>query len=654
MTIAGRARGRGDRYRLRRASGGTRVRGDRRRRGDRGRLGARRSGRRRRGRRIRASSLVSVHSPPFLHERHVRIALDSGRSVLCDKPFTPSADDVACAGRRRRATRPASTCSTSSSGSTRCAAERATSSPPACSARSSTWRGRITAAGSRQPLRPYGWLFDRERGGGWIGAWASHAVDTLRFTFGEIETVVQLGAAARGRTQRPDPADPDGPWVQCTAEDGLSALLTLAGRRDRDDRLVVRGVGDVAAADHRRRERRDARERRRSATHGPRCIRTRSTTSPSRSCRPATITSARCRRSRPQHATPCRPERFRPGSRRSPTALRATRSSTACVPSRCQWCTELGSDRGTPGCEARANTVRQPVASNPAPCSVRFASVSDLVPGWQVERRVRVRARDDHDRAVEARVGREGRRLRLLERGGCVARRALLHEREPGRDAAEEPVEVGAAADRRELLADAEGVFGTPGRVEGERERAAERVTRAVVGCHGRTRARAAPIASATSTALQHRHAGDQRAVDVADEVLGVFVGEADARRSRRARVVGVAAVHGDRGAQPGRVAAHRGVVHGLRPAPPSARRARRTRGSGSGCSARGSSGRTPSPRPSGRGCRGRARALRFRARARAPRCPRHSAMLASSTFIIPAAQRSPVSCASMRICDAR
>ena len=30
-------------------------------------------------------------------------------------------------------------------------------------------------AGSRVPLRRYGWLFDAERGGGWIGAWGSHA-----------------------------------------------------------------------------------------------------------------------------------------------------------------------------------------------------------------------------------------------------------------------------------------------------------------------------------------------------------------------------------------------------------------------------------------------------------------------------------------------
>ena len=98
----------------------------------------------------------------------------------------------------------------------------------ACSARSSTSPGRTCSAGSRAPLRPYGWLFDRERGGGWIGAWASHAIDTLRFTVGEVETVVQ-SVPRLAVTHRPDPDDPDGPWPACTAEDGLSALLTLRG-----------------------------------------------------------------------------------------------------------------------------------------------------------------------------------------------------------------------------------------------------------------------------------------------------------------------------------------------------------------------------------------------------------------------------------------
>src|ERR1700756_4771292 len=31
--------------------------------------------------------LVSVHSPPFLHREHVLLAIESGRNVLCDKPF---------------------------------------------------------------------------------------------------------------------------------------------------------------------------------------------------------------------------------------------------------------------------------------------------------------------------------------------------------------------------------------------------------------------------------------------------------------------------------------------------------------------------------------------------------------------------------------
>jgi predicted dehydrogenase len=171
--------------------------------------------------------LVSVHSPPFLHAQHVRIALDSGRSVLCDKPFTASADE------------------------SRRLVDDARDAPGVhllnFEFRFDPMRERTRdlvaagvlgtvehvvwthhSSGSREPLRPYGWLFDRERGGGWIGAWASHAVDTLRFTFAEIESVVR-SVPRLTVTERPDPDDPDGPWLACTAEDGLSALLLLDG-----------------------------------------------------------------------------------------------------------------------------------------------------------------------------------------------------------------------------------------------------------------------------------------------------------------------------------------------------------------------------------------------------------------------------------------
>jgi predicted dehydrogenase len=39
--------------------------------------------------------LVSVHSPPFLHAHHVRLATQAGHAVLCDKPFGRGAAEAA-------------------------------------------------------------------------------------------------------------------------------------------------------------------------------------------------------------------------------------------------------------------------------------------------------------------------------------------------------------------------------------------------------------------------------------------------------------------------------------------------------------------------------------------------------------------------------
>jgi len=76
--------------------------------------------------------------------------------------------------------------------------------------------------------RASGWQFDRALGGGWIGAWASHAVDTVRWLFGEIDDVV---AAPRNTLQRGD------------AEDGITAALRTATGVD----CVLDGTGAAAA-----------------------------------------------------------------------------------------------------------------------------------------------------------------------------------------------------------------------------------------------------------------------------------------------------------------------------------------------------------------------------------------------------------------------
>lgn len=168
--------------------------------------------------------LVSVHSPPFLHDRHVRMALDAGRSVLCDKPFTNAIET----SRRLAADAPGAPGVHLLNFEFRFDAARVRTRELVAAGALGTVE-RVTwshlSAGTRHPLRPYGWLFDRARGGGWIGAWASHAVDTLRFAIAEVDDVVS-STPMLSVTHRPDS---DGAEHECTAEDGLIAVLTLAG-----------------------------------------------------------------------------------------------------------------------------------------------------------------------------------------------------------------------------------------------------------------------------------------------------------------------------------------------------------------------------------------------------------------------------------------
>ncbi|MEX2255022.1 MAG: Gfo/Idh/MocA family oxidoreductase [Acidimicrobiia bacterium] len=167
--------------------------------------------------------LISVHSPPFLHAVHVRRAIVAEHAVLCDKPFGLDAGEAETLA---------------------AAAEAADTlhllnfefrfDPMRMLMRDLVRDGAVGhpehvswvhfSAGSVEPLRRYGWLFDRTRGGGWVGAWGSHVVDTLRWTFGEV--VVAHGAC---RTVVPARPGADGVSHACSAEDAFTAWLTLEG-----------------------------------------------------------------------------------------------------------------------------------------------------------------------------------------------------------------------------------------------------------------------------------------------------------------------------------------------------------------------------------------------------------------------------------------
>lgn len=167
--------------------------------------------------------LVSIHSPPYLHGAHVRLALHEGKAVLCDKPFAlDPLDAAAMLGAAQAA------------GVVHLVNFEFRYHPARRLVRDLIRGGAIgevehiswvhLSAGTRVPLRPFGWLFDRGLGGGWIGAWASHAVDTLRFCVGEV--VAATGSPRFDVRERPDGR---GVVRECTAEDGLTAELELEG-----------------------------------------------------------------------------------------------------------------------------------------------------------------------------------------------------------------------------------------------------------------------------------------------------------------------------------------------------------------------------------------------------------------------------------------
>jgi predicted dehydrogenase len=163
--------------------------------------------------------LVAVHSPPFLHPTHVGYALDAGHAVLCDKPFGRDAQDAAAMLDHARAV-----------GALHLGNLEFRYQPGRVTLRELANAGAVGtvehvevsqfSAGSRVPLRSYGWLFDAERGGGWLGAWGSHFLDYVRWTFGEV---VECGGELRTDVkQRPDA---DGVLHECTAEDAFVAWL---------------------------------------------------------------------------------------------------------------------------------------------------------------------------------------------------------------------------------------------------------------------------------------------------------------------------------------------------------------------------------------------------------------------------------------------
>lgn len=163
--------------------------------------------------------LISVHSPPFLHLDHVRRAIDGGHAVLCDKPFGRNAGE---AKQMVDLAREAGVVNLVNY-EFRCHPVRArlralVRSGAAGAVEHVQWSSWLSAW--RTPVRRYGWVFDAELGGGWVRAYASHGIDFVRWTFGEI-----ADATAALRTAIAERPDAEGRSRRCTAETGFTAVM---------------------------------------------------------------------------------------------------------------------------------------------------------------------------------------------------------------------------------------------------------------------------------------------------------------------------------------------------------------------------------------------------------------------------------------------
>ena len=165
--------------------------------------------------------LVSIHSPPFLHREHVMLALDHGRAVLCEKP-------LGCNATEARAMRDRA-CDLGILNFTNYEFRR---QPSRVKLKQLLDNGAIgtlqhvswTFIGNAWRQRQFGWLYDAASGGGWIGAYGSHAIDTLRWLFDS--EVAECGGVSRVEiaTRR----DAAGAEHASTAEDAMSSWFVMA------------------------------------------------------------------------------------------------------------------------------------------------------------------------------------------------------------------------------------------------------------------------------------------------------------------------------------------------------------------------------------------------------------------------------------------
>jgi predicted dehydrogenase len=168
---------------------------------------------------------VSVATPPDTHAEYAIAAARAGRHVLCEKPMARSRAEA-------RAMRDAA----ARAGVVSMIDHEFRFDPSRAMLARLLHRGQLGAVRTASCLAmsplfvdPYraapAWWFDAARGGGWLGASGSHAIDALRVWLGEYAAVAALidTYVAEGRADGAGDAA-----VRCDADDAFALLCRMA------------------------------------------------------------------------------------------------------------------------------------------------------------------------------------------------------------------------------------------------------------------------------------------------------------------------------------------------------------------------------------------------------------------------------------------
>jgi predicted dehydrogenase len=196
--------------------------------------------------------LISVTSPPMLHEEQALAVLEAGKHLLCEKPLTLSAEGARRLVEAARA-RPKQLALIDHQlrfVPARLKAKELLSS--GLVGRVLTVTARVSGDASVDPDKPYSWWYDASQGGGILSAIGSHVLDGVRWLLSDLAGELHVAGAVMGQVYK-ERRDSAGVTHRVTSDDIVSAnflmgevvgtmLVHGAALTEKVDTLFIRGT----------------------------------------------------------------------------------------------------------------------------------------------------------------------------------------------------------------------------------------------------------------------------------------------------------------------------------------------------------------------------------------------------------------------------